>query len=61
MIRDYLLSFKNMISFAKRENFKIVAGLSILREGESEELKFVYQDVPVFVCGHLPLPQVKEE
>lgn len=54
-------TFKNMISFAQRENFKIVAGLSILREGESEELKFVYQDVPVFVCGHLPLPQVERE
>ena len=54
-------TFKNMISFAQRENFKIVAGLSILREGESEELKFVYQDVPVFVCGHLPLPQVEWE
>ena len=54
-------TFKNMISFAQRENFKIVAGLSILREGESEELKFVYQNVPVFVCGHLPLPQVKWE
>lgn len=54
-------TFKNMISFAQRENFKIVAGLSILREGESEELKFVYQSVPVFVCGHLPLPQVERE
>lgn len=54
-------TFKNMISFAERENFKIVAGLSILREGMDKELKFFYQGIPVFASGHLPLPQIEKQ
>ena len=52
-------TFKNMLEFAKQENFEIVAGLSILREGDNKNLIFSYDNIPIFCCGFLPLPKVE--
>ena len=53
-------TFENMLNFAKNEDFKIVAGLSILKEGKDSDsnLKFTYNNVPIICCGFLPLPKI---
>ena len=52
-------TFKNMIDFSERENFEIVACLSILKEDvEESDLNFVFQNIPVYCSGFLPLPKV---
>lgn len=53
-------TFRNMLNFANNESFKIVAGLSILREHEDSkcDLNFDYNNVPIFCVGILPLPKV---
>lgn len=54
-------TFENMLEFAKKEQFEIVAGLGILKEGKDDEnLNFEHNNVPIFCCGFLPLPNVKE-
>ncbi len=53
-------TFNHMLKFAENEEFNLVAGLSILREGKKEhssELNFNYKDVPIYCCGFLPLPE----
>ena len=52
-------TFKNMIAFAKNENFEIVGCLSILREDLKDcELTFKYENISVICCEFLPLPNV---
>jgi len=52
-------TFENMLEFAKREQFNIVAGLAILKEGKANsELNFKYNNVSIFCCGFLPLPDI---
>lgn len=54
-------TFKNMIDFSKRENFEIVACLSILKEDIKEsDLNFVFENIPVYCSGFLPLPKVND-
>ena len=54
-------TFENMLEFAKKEQFEIVAGLGILKEGKDDEnLNFEHNNVPIVCCGFLPLPNVKE-
>lgn len=53
-------TFKSMLDFAEKENFNIVAGLSILKEGGEANLSFKFNNVPIFSCGYLPLPKVQE-
>lgn len=50
-------TFKSMIEFAKNEDFNLIAGLSILKEGKENdnELLFKFEDIPILCCGFLPL------
>ena len=53
------LTFKNMLTFAKNENFEVVGCLSILREDlEKSELNFKCENISVICCEFLPLPKV---
>lgn len=54
-------TFKNMIEFAKNEKFNIVAGVSILREGKSNNTFFNFMNTPIYCCGFLPLPKVEKK
>ena len=55
-------TFDHMLKFAEQEDFKIVAGLSILREGKAPatELNFKYKNTQVYCSGFLPLPEVSD-
>ena len=53
-------TFDNVLEFSKNEQFKIVAGLSILKEGNENVLSFKYKDTPIYCCGFLPLPKIIE-
>lgn len=52
-------TFDSMINFANAQEFKIVAGATILRECKSEDINkknmIVYKDIPIYFCGYLPL------
>lgn len=52
-------TFDSMINFANNENFKIVAGLAILKEenGKNKDIEFRYKNIDIYCCGYLPLPK----
>lgn len=54
-------TFISMLDFANREDFTIIGGLSILKEGGNSNLVFNFNNVPIFSCGYLPLPKVQEK
>ena len=52
-------TFKNMIAFAKNENFEITGCLSILKEDINKgELNFKFDNISVVCCEFLPLPKI---
>lgn len=52
-------TFDSMMNFAEKQNFKIVAGATILRECKksdmSDETKINYKGIDIYICGYLPL------